>query len=160
MVQYSNLSWSSSCQPANQPTSQHCAFKKKKGRRAHHTPHKIEFIHHRRYYYLHLLIHRCLPFSPLMCIFRRCWSSRPSTVSGRCVARNWLLRYVQTLIGEKNSIKRGLVYPKLAQSKGSGDRMHSPDLFWGTRRVSAAPPGPDPREAVPRGRSVHLPKVL
>jgi len=54
--------------------------------------------------------------------------------------------------------KRGLVYPKLAQSKGSGDRMNSPDLFWGSRRVSAAPPGPDPREAVPRGRSIHLPK--
>ncbi|KAI0001658.1 hypothetical protein BJV77DRAFT_7277 [Russula vinacea] len=53
--------------------------------------------------------------------------------------------------------KRGLVYPKLAQSKGSGDRMHSPDLFWGTRRVSAAPSGPEPREAVPRER-IHLAK--
>ncbi|KAF8481982.1 hypothetical protein DFH94DRAFT_416506 [Russula ochroleuca] len=53
--------------------------------------------------------------------------------------------------------KRGLVYPKLAQSRGSGDRMHSPDLFWGSRRVSAAPSGPEPRKAVPRG-SIHLPK--
>jgi len=52
--------------------------------------------------------------------------------------------------------KRGLVYPKLAQSKGSGDRMHSPDLFWGSRRVSAAPSGPGPRgTAVPRGM-IHL----
>lgn len=57
--------------------------------------------------------------------------------------------------------KRGLVYPKLAQSKGStsGDRMNSPDLFWGSRRVSAALPGPDPREAVPRGRSNSSPKA-
>lgn len=36
--------------------------------------------------------------------------------------------------------------------------MHSPDLFWGSRRVSAAPSGPEPREAVPRG-SLRLPKV-
>ena len=60
---------------------------------------------------------------------------------------------------KKTYAKRGLVYPKLAQSKGSGDRMHSPDLFWGNRRVSAAPSGPEPRESVPRGM-VHLSKVL
>ncbi|KAI0308174.1 hypothetical protein B0F90DRAFT_130273 [Multifurca ochricompacta] len=49
--------------------------------------------------------------------------------------------------------KRGLVYPKLAQSKGSGDRMHSTDLFWGSRGVSAAIPEPKSKakETVPRG---------
>ena len=60
---------------------------------------------------------------------------------------------------KKTHAKRGLVYPKLAQSKGSGDRMHTPDLFWGSRRVSAAPSGPEPRASVPRGM-VHLSKVL
>ncbi|KAI0257171.1 hypothetical protein BJV78DRAFT_15927 [Lactifluus subvellereus] len=49
--------------------------------------------------------------------------------------------------------KRGLVYPKLAQSKGSGDRMHSTDLFWGCRKVSAAATisEPEPKGVVPRG---------
>ena len=57
-----------------------------------------------------------------------------------------------------------MVYPKLAQSKGSGDRMYSPDLFWGGRKVSAAPSpsaGPGPRESVPQARGMaHLSKVL
>lgn len=50
--------------------------------------------------------------------------------------------------------KRGLVYPKLAQSKGSGDRiMHSPDLFWGNRRVSqSAASATESKDAVP----IHL----
>src|SRR5260221_12745775 len=56
---------------------------------------------------------------------------------------------------KKTYTKRGLVYPKLAQSKGSGDRMHTPDLFWGSRRVSAAPSRPEPRGSVPRGM-LHL----
>ncbi|KAF8274124.1 hypothetical protein EI94DRAFT_989998 [Lactarius quietus] len=48
--------------------------------------------------------------------------------------------------------KRGLVYPKLAQSKGSGDRMLSPDLFWGSRQVSAATSEPKSKDAAPRRR--------
>ncbi|KAH9178750.1 hypothetical protein EDB89DRAFT_976657 [Lactarius sanguifluus] len=53
--------------------------------------------------------------------------------------------------------KRGVVYPKLAQSKGSGDRMHSPDLFWGSsRQVSGAISSePESKDAVPR-RTIHL----
>ncbi|KAH9049363.1 hypothetical protein EDB84DRAFT_1116270 [Lactarius hengduanensis] len=51
--------------------------------------------------------------------------------------------------------KRGVVYPKLAQSKGSGDRMHSPDLFWGSRQVSAAISEPESKDAVPK-RTIHL----
>ena len=57
--------------------------------------------------YLHLLFHRCLPFSPFMSIFRRCSSSRPLTVSGRCVSRNRIYGYVHTLIGEKNPSSEG-----------------------------------------------------
>ncbi|KAI0003642.1 hypothetical protein BJV74DRAFT_476743 [Russula compacta] len=53
--------------------------------------------------YLHLQSHRCLPFTLFMFIFRRCWSSRPSTVSGRCVSRHWLHGYVHTLIDEKKN---------------------------------------------------------
>ncbi|KAN0133226.1 hypothetical protein V8E53_008950 [Lactarius tabidus] len=48
--------------------------------------------------------------------------------------------------------KRGLVYPKLAQSKGSGDRMLSPDLFWGSRQVSAATSEPESKEVAPRSK--------
>jgi hypothetical protein len=53
--------------------------------------------------------HRCLPFSPFMSIFRRCWSSRPLTASGRCVSRR-RLRYsilCQALINEKNAPSEG-----------------------------------------------------
>lgn len=57
--------------------------------------------------YLHLLIHRCLPFSPFMCIFRRCCCSRPLTASGRCVSRNRIHGYVHTLISEKNPPSEG-----------------------------------------------------
>jgi len=59
---------------------------------------------------------------------------------------------------KKTYAKRGLVYPKLAQSKGSGDRMHSPDLFWGSRRVSAVPSRPGPRASVPPRGMIHLSK--
>jgi hypothetical protein len=109
--------------------------------------------------------HRCLPFSLFMSISRRCLSSRPLTASGRCVSRWWLrddFMYMR-LSTKKKRYKRGLVYPKLAQSKGSDDRMHSPDLFWGSRRVSAAPPstGSRSRESVPQARGMnHLSKVL
>ena len=71
----------------------------------------------------------------------------------------WPFLMYMRLLMKKTYAKRGLVYPKLAQSKGSGDRMHSPDLFWGSRRVSAAPSRPEPRELVPRG-IFHLSKVL
>jgi len=46
--------------------------------------------------------------------------------------------------------KRGLVYPKLAQSKGSGDRMLSPDLFWGSQPVSGATFEPESKDTAPR----------
>jgi hypothetical protein len=113
--------------------------------------------------YLHLLCHRCLPFSPSMSIFRRCWRSRPLTASGRCVSRKRLHLpwcYVHTLINEKNAAKRGLVYPKLAQSKGSGDRMHSTDLFWGSRKVSAAGISePEPKGVVVPRAAIDLANV-
>jgi hypothetical protein len=59
----------------------------------------------RRYLHLLRVIHRCLPFSPFMSIFRRCSSSRPLTASGRCVSRR-RLRYsilCHALINEKNA---------------------------------------------------------
>ena len=74
-------------------------------------------------------------------------------------AAPWPFFMYVRLSTKKTYAKRGLVYPKLAQSKGSGDRMHSPDLFWGSRRVSAVLSGPEPGVSVPRGM-VHLSKVL
>jgi hypothetical protein len=74
-------------------------------------------------------------------------------------AAPWPFFMYVRLSTKKTYAKRGLVYPKLAQSKGSGDRMHSPDLFWGSRRVSAVLSGPEPGVSVPRGM-IHLSKVL
>ena len=59
-----------------------------------------------------------------------------------------------------NHGKRGLVYPKLAQSKGSGDRMLSSDLFWGSRQVSAATSEPESKAAAPRRKIQISSKVL